>query len=83
MNGLELLHSVWPAWAVYIYLGVVLMVYISAAGMVLARLGFKPLWALLVAVPVAQIAVYWVLAYRKWPREKFSSLKPADTSSAG
>lgn len=39
-------------------------------GRVLARLGFSPLWSLLVFVPLVNLAALWVLASIDWPDRK-------------
>ena len=50
--------------------GLVLAALLGAAGVILARLGIKPLWALLLLVPTVGVIALWVLAYRPFPREK-------------
>jgi hypothetical protein len=52
--------------------GVIVAALLAFAGFVLARLGYKPLWALLLLVPTVGVIAMWVLAYRKFPREKLS-----------
>lgn len=66
--GMDLLQMM-PATLGYLLLGIVVLGWISASGFVLARLGIKPLWALLLVVPYAQIVAYWALAYKEWPRK--------------
>jgi hypothetical protein len=53
--------------------GVIIAALLACSGFVLARLGYKPLWALLLIVPTVGVIAMWVLAYRKFPREKISS----------
>lgn len=65
--GLPLLMSL-PLTLGYVVLGVLILGLVGASGFVLARLGIKPLWALLIVVPGAQLVVPWVLAYMRWPR---------------
>ena len=83
--GLELWLS-WPDWIKYLYLGVVWMFTISAAGIVLARIGIKPMWALVVVVPALQVLAYWALAYKRdWPLERLAAGKacqPAGIASS-
>ncbi len=50
--------------------GVLMAIMLALAGVVLARMGRKPLWALLMIVPVVNAVALWVLAARKFPREK-------------
>lgn len=49
--------------------GLCLMGALALAGFVLARLGHKPFWALLLVVPTLNIVALWVLALRRFPRE--------------
>jgi hypothetical protein len=65
--GFTLLMSL-PHTLGYVVLGLLVTGFISASGFVLARLGIKPLWALLLPVPYVQIAALWVFAYCRWPR---------------
>lgn len=53
----------------YVVLGVLVLGLIGASGFVLARLGIKPLWALVLPVPFVQVISLWVFAYKRWPRE--------------
>lgn len=53
-------------------IGVIIAALLGFAGFVLARMGYKPLWALLLLVPTVGVIAMWVLAYRKFPREKES-----------
>lgn len=66
--GMALLQAL-PFTLGYLLLGVIVVGFVSASGFVLARLGIKPLWAVLLVVPYAQIIVFWVLAYMPWPRQ--------------
>jgi hypothetical protein len=50
--------------------GVVVAALLAFSGFVLARMGYKPLWALLLLVPTVGVIAMWVLAYREFPREK-------------
>lgn len=66
--GMDLLQAL-PMTLGYLLLGFIVVGLVSAGGFVLARLGIKPLWALLLVVPVVQIVALWGFATRKWPRE--------------
>ena len=66
--GLSLIMLL-PPWAGYLVLGLLVLGLISCGGFILARLGYKPLWALLMVIPVVQIAAYWALAFMRWPRD--------------
>lgn len=67
--GFDLLQAMPPALG-YLLLGLIIMGWISAAGFVLARLGYRPLWAFALVVPFVQTIVLWLFAYSRWPREK-------------
>ncbi len=51
-------------------LGLILTGILACAGFVLARMGYKPLWALLLPIPYLSILAAWLAAYRTFPREK-------------
>jgi ABC-type transport system involved in cytochrome bd biosynthesis fused ATPase/permease subunit len=54
--------------------GLVIAALLTFSGFLLARMGYKPLWALLILVPFgADIIALWTLAYRPFPREKISA----------
>ncbi|MBI1273532.1 MAG: hypothetical protein GC131_05570 [Alphaproteobacteria bacterium] len=61
-----------PPWAAFTLLGVMMTYAIGLAGFILARMGIKPLWALLILVPFANVTMLWVLAHKKWPAEQIS-----------
>lgn len=71
--GFALLMALPPVLG-YTVLGIVVLGLISASGFVLARLGIKPLWALLLPIPYLQIIALWVFAYKRWPRETAANL---------
>jgi len=66
--GFELLQAM-PATLGYLVLGIIVLGLVSAAGFVLARVGIKPLWAVLSVVPFLQVIAIWVFAYKSWPRK--------------
>jgi hypothetical protein len=37
------------------------------AGRILSRIGFSPLWSLLIFVPVVNLIALWILAFTEWP----------------
>ncbi|MBI3700846.1 MAG: hypothetical protein HY242_10435 [Afipia sp.] len=53
----------------FFFIAVVVAV-VYPIGRVLARLGFSPLWSLLVFVPLVNLAALWVLAHIDWPDRK-------------
>ncbi|MBI3420183.1 MAG: hypothetical protein HY053_08635 [Proteobacteria bacterium] len=58
-----------PPYLSYTVIGLIIMTLLGCAGFILARLGYKPLWALLLLVPTVNVIAVWVLAYRRFPRE--------------
>lgn len=57
----------------YIYvtvIGIVIAAALGLAGFTLARMGHRPLWALLLLVPTAIVVALWVLAFTRFPRER-------------
>jgi hypothetical protein len=50
--------------------GLILATVLTLAGFALARMGYKPLWALVLIVPTLNIIGLWAAAYRRFPREK-------------
>jgi hypothetical protein len=51
-------------------LGLIVAAMLGLAGVALARLGYKPLWALVLLVPTLCLVGVWAIAYLKFPREK-------------
>ncbi len=51
-------------------IGTMLALMLALTGFVLARLGYRPLWALLLLVPTLGVVAVWVLAYRAFPVQK-------------
>lgn len=47
---------------------VVLIVY--PVGRILRRIGFSPLWSVLVFVPILNIVGLWIVALADWPSQK-------------
>ena len=54
-------------WLVFIAV-VVAVVY--PIGRILSRLGFSPLWGMVVFVPLVNLLALWILAAIDWPDEK-------------
>jgi hypothetical protein len=44
---------------------VVLVVY--PVGRILNRIGFSPLWAIAMFIPLLNLIVLWILAFTEWP----------------
>jgi hypothetical protein len=49
---------------------VVVVVY--PIGRILRRIGFSPLWSVLVFVPVLNVLGVWILAFTDWPKRSDS-----------
>lgn len=39
-------------------------------GRILSRIGFSPLWSILVFVPILNLLALWILACSVWPSQK-------------
>ena len=52
------------------WLAIVLVLILPAwlFSRVIAKAGFSPWWALLGAIPVANLVALWVFAFANWPR---------------
>lgn len=46
---------------------VMIAVVVYSAGRILSRLGFSPLWAILMFIPVVNLILLWILAFTDWP----------------
>ena len=51
-----------------IIIGIMLTWTLAAGSFLLARLGIKPLWVLLLVVPGLNVLAIWLFAYVRWPR---------------
>jgi hypothetical protein len=54
-------------WLVFIAL---VAVVIYPVGRILGRIGFSPIWSVLMFVPFANLVALWVLATTDWPAQK-------------
>lgn len=48
----------------------VVVAVVYPIGRILSRLGFSPLWSLVVFVPLVNLLTLWILAAIDWPDEK-------------
>lgn len=55
----------------YGVMGLLLAFTLAVGGFALSRMGFAPLWVLLLLVPFAGVIGLWILAFRRWPRERY------------
>ena len=51
-----------------IVIGIMLTWTLAAGSFLLARLGIKPLWVLLLVLPGLNVLAIWLFAYARWPR---------------
>lgn len=51
-------------------IGLMIAAALTLAGFILARMGYKPLWALVLLPPTINVLGLWVLALIKFPIEK-------------
>ncbi|MEE3626030.1 hypothetical protein UCD39_18920 [Nitrospirillum sp. BR 11752] len=59
-----------PTWAALLIVVILATIAVCAAGLVLAKVGRNPYWALLLYFPVLGVPALWYLAYTRWPRQK-------------
>jgi hypothetical protein len=67
-----------------LFIGAVITWTLGLGAFLLARLGIKPLWVLMLVVPVLNVLAIWLFAYIKWPRyeeAKRSRTQPEGGSS--
>ena len=48
----------------------VVVAVVYPIGRILSRIGFSPLWSLVVFVPLVNLLALWVLATSDWPEQK-------------
>ena len=51
----------------WVFFTAVVLLIIYPIGRILRRLGFSPLWSVLVFLPVLNLLSLWVLAFTEWP----------------
>lgn len=56
-------------------IGLMIAGALTLAGFILARLGYKPLWALVLLPPTVNVIGLWALALIKFPIEKLNNEK--------
>lgn len=59
-----------PVWLEYLIAGLMAFITLACAGVVLARAGRSPFWALVLVLPYAQVIAVWIFAFCRWPRVK-------------
>jgi hypothetical protein len=62
-----------PQSAAYLIYGLLLAYSIAAGGFVLARLGLKPLWSLILIVPTLNLVGLFFCAYSRWPAQNIQT----------
>jgi hypothetical protein len=46
---------------------VMMAAVIYPVGRILARIGFSPLWSIVMFIPVVNLIALWILAFTEWP----------------
>jgi hypothetical protein len=59
MHGYSSLHWFWFI--------VMIAVVVYPVGHILNRLGFSPLWSILIFIPLVNLIALWILAFTEWP----------------
>ena len=54
----------------WIAFAVIVALILYPVGRILKRIGFSPLWSVLVFIPLANLLALWLLAMGDWPREE-------------
>jgi len=49
---------------------VMVAVVVYPAGRILNRIGFSPLWSVLMFIPLVNLIALWILAFTEWPGER-------------
>ena len=60
MHGYGPFHRLWFI--------VMIAVVIYPVGRILGRIGFSPLWSIVMFLPVVNLIALWILAFTEWPR---------------
>ena len=47
---------------------VMVAVVVYPLGRILNRIGFSPLWAIVMFIPLLNLIALWILAFTEWPR---------------
>jgi hypothetical protein len=48
---------------------VMVAIVVYPAGRILSRMGFSPLWSIVMFIPLVNLIALWILAFTEWPRE--------------
>ncbi len=54
----------------WLFFIIVVAVVLYPVGRILSRIGFSPLWSVLVFAPLVNLVALWVLASIDWPEQK-------------
>ncbi len=49
---------------------VMIAVVIYPAGRILNRIGFSPLWSIVIFIPLVNLIALWILAFTEWPSQR-------------
>ncbi len=69
MTDMEMMMDMSSIWH-WLLFAVAAALILYPAGRILGRLGFSPLWAAIIFVPLANIVGLWIVALTAWPRCK-------------
>jgi len=50
----------------WLWFVVMIAVVIYPAGRILSRMGFSPLWSILIFIPLVNLIALWILAFIEW-----------------
>lgn len=64
----------WMAPATYgplhwLFFAAIVAVVVYPIGRILRRIGFSPLWSVLVFVPILNLLALWIVAMADWPKQ--------------
>jgi hypothetical protein len=69
MGDLEMYMGYGSAWH-WITFGVFAVLTLYPIGRILGRIGFSPLWSIVVFIPLANLLGLWIVALAAWPRDR-------------
>ena len=67
INTVTLFRDVNPNLSLTV-IGIMLTWTLATGSFLLARLGLKPLWVIMLVIPGLNVLAIWMFAYAKWPR---------------
>lgn len=67
MGGPDMMFGYWSLWHWVIFILVVALL-LYPTGRILRRMGFSPLWSILIFFPIVNLIGLWIVALADWPR---------------